>query len=107
GDVIPNGNIRFIVVLEMFIGFLLQLLFFSIVINLIYDKFIKSKNIVEETNTQGEKDIMEREDKECQVEEVPLKISARVSLDRETTKLSAILATCIVLFLEICKGKKD
>lgn len=107
GDVIPNGNIRFIVVLEMFIGFLLQLLFFSIVINLIYDKFIKSKNIVEETNTQGEKDIMEREDKECQVEEVPLKISARESLDRDTTNLSAILATCIVLFLEIFKSKKD
>ncbi|PID14519.1 hypothetical protein CSV63_12150 [Sporosarcina sp. P34] len=107
GDVIPNGNIRFIVVLEMFIGFLLQLLFFSIVINLIYDKFIKSKNIVEETSKQDEKDTMEREDKECQVEEVPLKTSTRESLDRETTNLSAVLATCIVLFLEIFKSKKD
>lgn len=107
GDVIPNGNIRFIVVLEMFIGFLLQLLFFSIVINLIYDKFIKSKGIVEETSKQDEENVLEREDKECQVEEVSSKTSARESLNRDTTKLSAILATCIVLFLEIFKSKKD
>ncbi|WP_436865822.1 ion channel [Bacillus fungorum] len=42
GDVTPKGYLRIIVLVEMLISFLLQLVFFSIVFNLIYEKLTAS-----------------------------------------------------------------
>ncbi len=42
GDVTPKGYLRIIVLIEMLISFLLQLVFFSVIVNLIYEKLTAS-----------------------------------------------------------------
>ncbi|MBR0633638.1 ion channel [Bacillus altitudinis] len=39
GDIVPHGNIRYIVLIEIFTSFILQMVFVGLIINIIYEKF--------------------------------------------------------------------
>ncbi|OBW51398.1 hypothetical protein A9985_12580 [Bacillus safensis] len=43
GDIVPHGNIRYIVLIEIFTSFILQMVFFGLIINIIYEKFSRNK----------------------------------------------------------------
>jgi endonuclease YncB( thermonuclease family) len=63
GDVVPKGNIRYIVLIEMFTSFILQLVFFGIIFNVVYEKFnnnrfkqATSKDVVKQDSSNLEKE---------------------------------------------------
>lgn len=96
GDVIPKGNIRYIVLIEMLISFILQLVFFGIIFNIVYEKFNNNtlKKITRENEVEIEAPNFEKEE---QLSSSPSK--------KSTNKKTLLLLVPICIFLLFSKKK--
>ncbi|RIW32544.1 hypothetical protein D3H55_13240 [Bacillus salacetis] len=102
GDVLPKGNIRFIVLIEMLTSFLLQLVFFGIIINIVYEKFIAHKRSQPATVKADDKPKTNQDP--YKEEELPSENSA--GIEQKTGNNSSLL-TLIVVLLGVLFAKKQ
>lgn len=101
GDVIPKGNIRFIVLIEMLTSFILQLVFFGIIFNVVYEKF--NKNILKPLTRENKEEIEPLDFKKK--DEVEPKLLS-ISSEKKTNKIFLLSLVPIFILLLLFRKKK-
>ncbi|MGE6855927.1 ion channel [Bacillus sp. MM09(2025)] len=108
GDVIPKGNIRYIVLIEMLISFILQLVFFGIIFNVVYEKF--NNNTLKQITRKREKEIENLDFKKYDVIEVPNfekeEQLPSIPSKKSTNKKTLLLLVPIFILLLLFRKKK-
>ncbi|WP_113928813.1 ion channel [Bacillus sp. P14.5] len=102
GDVLPKGNIRFIVLIEMLTSFLLQLVFFGIIINIVYEKFTAHRSQTSAAKTADKPEV-----KQESFEESGLPVENGIASEKKSSNNSTLLTLIVVLLGVLFSKKQD